>query len=73
MFLREASKRGYAIEDIVALLDEAEMTADEAVARIIKLDRPTTLWKGLFKASGSLSGQWVRGSGRRPCWSTDEG
>jgi hypothetical protein len=35
VFLREASKRGYAIEDIIALLDVPGMTAKEAVARIL--------------------------------------
>jgi hypothetical protein len=35
LFLREASKRGYRIEDIVALLDEPGMTAKEAVERIL--------------------------------------
>ena len=35
LFLREASKRGYTIEDIVALLDEPGMTVKEAVERIL--------------------------------------
>ena len=35
LFLREARKRGYTIEDIVALLDEPGMTAKEAVERIL--------------------------------------
>jgi len=35
LFLREASKRGYTIDDIVALLDEPGMTAKEAVERIL--------------------------------------
>jgi hypothetical protein len=35
LFLREASKRGYTIEDIVALLDEPGMTAKETVERIL--------------------------------------
>ena len=35
LFLREASKRGYKIEDIVALLDEPGMSAKEAVERIL--------------------------------------
>jgi hypothetical protein len=35
LFLREASKRGYRIEDIVALLDEHGMTAKKAVERIL--------------------------------------
>jgi hypothetical protein len=34
-FIREASKRGYTIEDIVALLDEPEMTVKKAVERIL--------------------------------------
>ena len=34
-FLREASKRGYTIEDIVALLDEPGMTVEAAVERIL--------------------------------------
>ena len=35
IFLREASKRGYTIEDVVALLDEPGMTEKEAVERIL--------------------------------------
>ena len=35
LFLREASKRGYTVEDIVALLDEPGMTVKEAVERIL--------------------------------------
>ena len=35
LFLREASKRGYRIEDIVALLHEPGMSAKEAVERIL--------------------------------------
>ena len=35
LFLREASKRGYTIEDIVALLDEPGITVQEAVERIL--------------------------------------
>ena len=35
LLLREASKRGYTIEDIVALLDEPGMTTKEAVERIL--------------------------------------
>ena len=35
VFLREASKRGYTIEDIVALLDEPGMTVEAAVERIL--------------------------------------
>ena len=35
-FIREASKRGYTIEDLAALLDdEPEMTVEEAVERIL--------------------------------------
>jgi hypothetical protein len=35
LFLREASKRGYTIEDVVALLDERGITAKEAVEPIL--------------------------------------
>jgi len=35
LFVRQASKRGYTIEDIVALLDEPGITANEAVQRIL--------------------------------------
>jgi hypothetical protein len=35
LFLRQAGKRGYTIEDIVALLDEHGMTAKEALERIL--------------------------------------
>jgi hypothetical protein len=35
VFIREASKRGYPIEDIVALLDEPTMTAEAVVERIL--------------------------------------
>jgi hypothetical protein len=35
LFLLEANKRGYTIEDIIALLDEPGMTAKEAVERIL--------------------------------------
>jgi hypothetical protein len=35
LFLHEASKRGYSIEDVVALLDEPGITAKEAVKRIL--------------------------------------
>ena len=34
-FIREASKRGYTIEDIVAMLDEPGMTVEAAVERIL--------------------------------------
>ena len=39
-FLREASKRGYTIEDIVALLDEPGMTVEAAVERILSTRGP---------------------------------
>jgi hypothetical protein len=39
-FIREASKRGYTIEDIVALLDEPGMTAEVAVERILSSREP---------------------------------
>ena len=35
LFLREARRRGYSIEDVVALLDEPGITAREAVERIL--------------------------------------
>jgi hypothetical protein len=35
LLLREASKRGYTLEDIVALLDEPGMNTKEAVERIL--------------------------------------
>jgi predicted ABC-type ATPase len=35
MFIREANKRGYTIEDIVALLDEPGMTVEAVVKRIL--------------------------------------
>jgi hypothetical protein len=34
-FIREARKRGYTIEDIIALLDEPGMTVQAAVERIL--------------------------------------
>ena len=34
-FIREASKRGYTIEDLAALLDETELTVEEAVERLL--------------------------------------
>jgi hypothetical protein len=34
-FIREASKRGYTIENIIALLDEPGMTVEDAVQRIL--------------------------------------
>jgi hypothetical protein len=35
LFIREARKRGYTIEDIIALLDEPGMTVHAAVERIL--------------------------------------
>ena len=35
LLLREADKRGYIIQDILALLDEPRMTLKEAVQRIL--------------------------------------
>jgi hypothetical protein len=40
LFVRQASKRGYTIEDIAAMLDEPGMTANEAVGRILSATRP---------------------------------
>jgi hypothetical protein len=40
MFIREANKRGYTIEDIVALLDEPGMTVEAAVKRILSTREP---------------------------------
>jgi hypothetical protein len=40
LFLREASKRGYTIEDVVALLDEPGMTVEAAVERILSTKGP---------------------------------
>jgi hypothetical protein len=37
LFLREAGKRGYTIEDIVALLDGPGMTAKEAVEQVLSV------------------------------------
>ena len=45
LFVREASERGYTIEDIAAMLHEPGMTVKEAVQRILstrKLKQPTT-------------------------------
>ena len=39
-FIREASNRGYTIEDIVALLDEPGMTVEAAVERILSTKGP---------------------------------
>ena len=41
LFLREASKRGYRIEDIIALLHEPGMSAKEAVERILSTGERT--------------------------------
>jgi hypothetical protein len=35
LFIREARKRAYTIEDIIALLDEPGMTVEAAVERIM--------------------------------------
>jgi hypothetical protein len=35
LFIRESRKRGYTIEDIIALLDEPGMTVEAAVERIL--------------------------------------
>ena len=40
LFLSDASKRGYTIEDIVALLDEPGMTVEAAVERILSTRGP---------------------------------
>jgi hypothetical protein len=40
LFLREAGKRGYPIEDIVALLDEPGMTVEAAAERILFTREP---------------------------------
>src|SRR5215469_10038282 len=40
LFIREASKRGYTIEDIVALLDEPGMTVEEAVEQTLSTRGP---------------------------------
>jgi hypothetical protein len=40
LFIREASKRGYTLEDIVALLDEPGMTVEAAVAQILSTRKP---------------------------------
>jgi hypothetical protein len=39
-FTREARRRGYTIEDIIALLDEPGMTMDSAVERILSTKGP---------------------------------
>jgi hypothetical protein len=43
-FIREASKRGYTIEDIVALLDEPGMTVETAVQRILSTSKPNVAY-----------------------------
>jgi hypothetical protein len=40
LFIREASKRGYPIENIIALLDEPGMTAEAVVERILSAREP---------------------------------
>ena len=40
LFVREARKRGYTIEDIVALLDEPGMTVEAVVERILSTREP---------------------------------
>ena len=40
LFIREASKRGYTLEDIVALLDEPGMTVEAAVEQILSTRKP---------------------------------
>jgi hypothetical protein len=40
LFIREARKRGYTFEDIVALLDEPAMTVEAAVERILSTKGP---------------------------------
>ena len=40
VFIREASKRGYPIADIVALLDEPGMTAEAVVERVLSTREP---------------------------------
>jgi hypothetical protein len=41
LFIREARKRGYSIDDVVALLDEPGMTVEAAVQRILSTTKPT--------------------------------
>jgi hypothetical protein len=38
LFVREASERGYTIEDIAALLHEPGMTAKEALERLLSAE-----------------------------------
>jgi hypothetical protein len=40
VFIHEASKRGYPIENIVALLDEPGLTVEEAIERILSTRGP---------------------------------
>ena len=40
LFIREASKRGYPIENIIALLDEPGMTAEAVVERVLSTREP---------------------------------
>ena len=40
VFIREASKRGYTREDIIALLSDRGMTVKEAVQRILTIRKP---------------------------------
>jgi hypothetical protein len=40
LFIREARKRGYTIEDIVAQLDEPGMTVEAVVERILSTREP---------------------------------
>ena len=40
LFIREASKRGYTLDDIVALLDEPGMTVEAAVEQILSNRKP---------------------------------
>ena len=40
VFIREARKRGYSIEDIIARLDEPGMTVEAAVERILSTREP---------------------------------
>jgi DNA-binding transcriptional MerR regulator len=40
LFIRELRKRGYALEDIITLLDEPGMTVEAAVERILSSKGP---------------------------------
>ena len=44
VFIREASKRGYPIENVVALLDEPGLTVEEAIERILSTRGPKPNW-----------------------------